>query len=105
MKQYTYENFREMEEHVLSFCDEYVVFSSYEPDDLVKCYISNILTYHMQDTIIADCFEHGVNEDLCDCFGEISVSIPDELIDFYRGAVDLNDFDIPEEKKPSPKGE
>ena len=99
MKQYSYRNFREMEAHVLSFCDEVVLFDNYDEDDLVKCYITGILTYHMQDTIIADCLEHGYDEDLVDLMGEISVDIPDELIDFYRGAVDLDDFDVPEEKK------
>lgn len=105
MKQYSYENFYEMEGFVYDFCAEEVLFCGYEADDLVKCYISNIFTFYIQEMILRDCNEHGINVDVYDLVGNVDVSIPDELIDFYRGAVDLNDFDIPEEKKPAPKGE
>ncbi len=97
-----YNNFYEMENTVLGFCDEEVVFGSYEDEDYVSEYINNIFTYYIQEMITSDICANGFDEDLIDRIGDIIVIIPDELKDFYRDAVDLNSFDIPEEKKTVP---
>ena len=60
------DSFHEMENTVLGFCDEEVVFCDYEGED----YVSD---YNMIDEI-----------------GSISVTLPEKLIDFYRDAVDLD---------------
>ena len=91
-----------MEGTILPFTEEDVLFSNYEDDDLVGLYISNIFTFYFQEQVIHDINENGFNEELFDLVGSIDVSLPKEIIDYYRDVVDLNTLYIPEEKKMVP---
>lgn len=97
-----YDNFREKEYYVSCFCDEEVTFGCYEGDDIIRDYISNVFTYYIQDQIIGDILANGYDEELIDLIGDVSVGLPDELIDYYRDAVNLDDFSIPKEKIMTP---
>lgn len=92
-----YDKFREMECYVSSFCDKEVMFCCYEGDDIIRDYISNVFTYYIQDQIIGDILANGYDEDLIDQIGEVSVDLPAELIDYYRDAVNADDYSIPKE--------
>lgn len=94
-----YDSFGEMEDLVWGFCTDDVVFCNYEEDDLVETYISNIFTFYLQERITQDILANGFDEELIDLLGEVFVSIPEGLIDYYRDAVDLDEFDVPEGKK------
>lgn len=85
-----YNNFYEMENTVLGFCDEEVVFGSYEDEDYVSDYINNIFTFYIQEMVTRDIYANGSDDNMIDEIGSISVTLPEKFIDFYRDAVDLD---------------
>lgn len=78
-------NFYKLESEVLECYDESVLIDYSEANALPN-YIERIFQYHIQELIIQDILtsaEDETEEDLLDLVGNIDVSIPQGILNFY----------------------
>ena len=91
----TCEKFSEMESLVCDIYDEDVLFCKYEGEDILRDYISNIFISYIREKVIEDIRSVNDNWDLTSLVDEIFVSLPAEIIDFYKKSIDFSWVEFP----------
>ena len=85
----TCENFHEMENVVCEFCDDSVLFPNCESSDLPGTYIYNVFSTYFQEMVIQDIRSVSDDWDLIAQINEVTVDLPEEILEFYKTHIDI----------------